>query len=162
MKCKWCDEKAYKRSGNIHLCAMHWRISTTRARAKYRGQEVPTREWFESAIKSLRNMECIVCARRMNFLSKDGHSTVMSLQHDRSGKMRLLCQGCNTRHAFYPMDDYYAKNGKEKWCAACAQYLPLDRFYVDRTRSGAPRSRCKPCQNKDRQKERIKAREALK
>ena len=100
-----------------------------RARAKYEGKTVPPLEWLEANYP--KNMICPGCDRKMNWTSKEGKSTVISLQHNRDGTWGFLCRACNTRHAKFFADDFYKAPKDKKYCPRCKRTLPLVDFCTD-------------------------------
>ena len=105
--CAWCEEPSHIRQGRIHLCAKHYRISSMRTRAARDGKFVPSVKSIEDAIPS--PFVCAPCGREMHWLRLGKASTQVTLQHDRCGDTRLLCLGCNTRHAQHPGDTERSK-----------------------------------------------------
>jgi hypothetical protein len=119
-----------------------------RVDARQGGKLVPTMAELESALEALVNMACPLCGRTMNWRQSDGVSTVVSLQHDReSPTVRLLCLGCNVRHASMPGDSLYSLMDGFKRCCDCARTLPVERFPGDSSRPCGRRSYCKACAN---------------
>lgn len=141
--CAWCDRPSHIRQGRILLCAMHYRFSSMRTRATRDGKYVPTRDEIESLIPS--PFVCIGCSREMNWLRSDGASTQVTLQHDRSGKLRLICLGCNTRHAHHPDDSYYDVPDGHKRCGRCDRVLSREHFAVDKSRAVGLKAWCRKC-----------------
>jgi hypothetical protein len=122
------------------LCAKHYRFGQMRAGAKRHGKAVPDRVRLEAMAPD--NMECQDCGRTMNWLAKDGQSTVASLQHYRSGEMGIVCRACNTRHAHYPGDSFRGQWREKKWCPKCSSML--DRIEFAMTKAGL-KSWCRAC-----------------
>lgn len=141
--CAWCERPAHIRQGRIMLCAVHYRISSMRARAKRDGKIVPSRAEIEALVPT--PFVCFGCDRAMNWLRSDGASTQVTLQHDRSGHLRLICLGCNTRHALHPGDTYYEIPAGHKRCFDCEQVKPFEEFPVARSRPIGRYSYCRPC-----------------
>jgi hypothetical protein len=56
----------------------------------------------------------------MNWWLTEGSSTVITLQHDRDGTIRLICKGCNSRHHLHPGDSYYQMPRGHKRCPSVA------------------------------------------
>ncbi len=132
--CRRCDEVAHIRPKSRWLCKKHYRFTQMRAKCKTLGKRMPSYEWLE--LESGRiNDKCPSCHRIMNWLKGDGVATVVTLQHDRSGEMRLLCLSCNTRHAYYPDDMFYQRDEAQKWCPRCKQELALDNFKTKKRKS---------------------------
>ena len=143
VKCAWCDRLAHIRQGRLMLCATHYRISSMRSRARRDGKHTPNRREIEALITE--PLTCSGCQRQMNWLRVDGASTQVTLQHDRGGSIRLLCLGCNTRHAAHPDDSFYSIPAGSKWCPGCRKTLLRDAFSRDRSRPIGLKSRCRQC-----------------
>lgn len=142
--CKWCPEQAHIKQGRIWLCKRHYRFSSMKSRAKRDEKEVPTNEMLYGMASS--SLQCPGCSRKMNWLSKEGQSTVVTLQHDRNGAIRFLCRSCNTRHAQRPQDSFYADPKDKKLCPDCKLWLPLESFVTDRSgRWMNKKSYCRRC-----------------
>ena len=159
MRCKWCNSEAYCRQGHIWLCKKHYRFQQMRVTAKRHNKVPPSYEWLEQTWGEI-GWHCPVCKRKVNWLSKEGTCTVITLQHDRNGKMRFLCFSCNMRHASFSDDSFYTADPNRKVCTICKKSLPLDMFATDR---GAgviqKKSWCRNCANKKHNEWRIKNRE---
>ena len=125
-KCKWCGEDVFR----LRLCKKHYRFYQMRIVAKRHGKTVPSYEALELLWNKSKGV-CEGCGRAVNWLSNEGHSTVITLQHDRSGRIRLLCLSCNTRHASFEDDTFYDQDPNMKTCPCCKRSLPLDQFGTD-------------------------------
>lgn len=145
MKCSkaYCETEAVRRMGNGSYCLRHYRFSHMRRRARKDGKTVPTYAELESLVPD--PFACSVCKRRMNWLSSEGTSTVVTLQHDRSGGHRLLCLACNTRHAALPGDSLYDIPPDMRRCPACRKLKHLDAFCMDASRFAGRKTYCRPC-----------------
>lgn len=141
--CAWCDQPSHIRQGRILLCVKHYRFSGMRSRAKRDGKTVPTRDQLEAIIPEPFN--CPACRRPMQWLRTLGASSQVTLQHDRSGELKLICLACNTRHAQHPGDSFYDIPEGKKRCPNCDQVLPLAGFAVDRSRPMGRKSFCRAC-----------------
>ena len=141
--CAWCERPSHIRQGRIRLCAMHYRISNMRSRARRDGKAVPTRQEIEALVPA--PFVCVGCERPMSWLRANGASQQATLQHDRDGTLRLICLACNTRHAKHPDDSFYSIPKGHKRCPDCSQVLPLNSFAVDRSRPLGRVSYCRPC-----------------
>lgn len=141
--CAWCDRAAYIRQGRIMLCLVHYRISSMRSRATRDGKFVPTRQAIEALIPT--PFDCIGCRRAMDWSRAAGASSQATLQHDRSGAMRIICLACNTRHAQHPGDTFYDVPDGHKRCAKCDRTLPHGSFSRDKSRPLGLRSSCRDC-----------------
>lgn len=144
--CKWCDAPAHIKQGRIMLCAKHYRMSTMRSKAKSDGKYRPLYAELEALIPD--PFECEGCGREMTWLRESGASVQVTLQHDRSGEIRLLCLGCNRRHAVHPGDSFYDIPDGHKWCAMCNQVLPHSEFARDRSRPIGLKGYCRQCSAK--------------
>jgi len=143
-KCSRCNEPSCAKQGHQWLCEKHYRFRQMRGKAQQRGLAVPTYEWLEANVPD--GMICCWCKRTMNWLQRDGASTVITLQHDRSGELRLICLACNSRHARFSGDEFYSLPIDKKPCPACKQVLPLSAFCIDRSKRWQDRkSMCRQC-----------------
>jgi hypothetical protein len=141
--CAWCERPSHIRQGRLLLCAMHYRMSSMRTRAARDGKSVPAIEVLERLAAD--SMICAGCGRTMHWLRSDGASGQATLQHDRSGAIRLLCLGCNTRHAQHPGDSFYEMRPGTKLCHDCGRALPLMAFATDRSRPLGRKAHCRSC-----------------
>lgn len=143
--CSRCHEKATIKQGNQWLCDKHYRFGQMRANAKRHDKLVPSYE--ELHAMSGADLVCPDCNRKMNWRSRDGKSTVASLQHYRDGSMAIVCRSCNTRHAFMNDDSYKEMPKDHKQCPICKTIKPLVDFSADNSRSGdlKIKSNCKKC-----------------
>lgn len=144
--CAWCSEPAHIQQGRILLCLKHYRMSSMRANARRYNKITPTLDELESLIPD--PFVCIGCNRVMSWGRANGASRQATLQHDRSGKLRILCLACNTRHARHPGDTFYSISPDEKWCAGCSQVLPKTAFFRDRSRPCGLKGNCRECSKK--------------
>jgi hypothetical protein len=139
-----CVDMASARLGNARYCDRHYRFASMRASAKRDGKSVPS--WDELESLTPNGLLCL-CGRTMNWRAKDGASTVITLQHDRDGKHRLICLACNTRHAQHPGDSFYQLPAGHKRCQDCSRVLPVEAFSLDRSRPIGRKSYCRECAN---------------
>ena len=145
--CSRCHAQAVRKQGNQNLCAKHYRFVSMRSRARIDGKRVPTYEELESLLDV--SLACPDCSRNMNWLSADGASTVITLQHYRDGSLALVCLSCNSRHASMPEDSYREMPKDHKRCPTCEQIKPSYEFTADNSRTGYLRrkSKCRACSN---------------
>ena len=145
MKCSRCDSVATIKQGNQSLCDRHYRFGQMRSAAKRNGKVVPTHDQLEQMI--VGDLICPDCSVKMNWRSKNGKSTVASLQHYRSGQMGIVCLSCNTRHASMAGDSYCNMPKDHKQCPVCKTIKPQTEFFTDNARAGVIRlkSSCKEC-----------------
>lgn len=152
--CAWCAEPPHIRQGNTLLCQMHYRISSMRSRAKRDNKVAPTRAEIEALVPS--PFVCAPCGREMTWLRTGGASAQATLQHDRSGSLRILCLGCNTRHAAHAGDSFYDIPADMKFCADCSQTKPRAEFCADRSRPIGLKAYCRPCSSSRNKKWRMR------
>lgn len=108
-------------------------------------RKAPSIAYLERLIP--KNMQCPVCGTKMNWLQKDGAATVITLQHDNSGKIRLICHACNVRHGHVTAGEYvfyHTPNGW-KWCPGCKRARPTKMFHNDSVNKSGRRAYCKAC-----------------
>lgn len=143
MNCKWCEREAVRKQGRLWLCQVHYRYQRMRIEAKRNHKTVPG--YDELLAMTPADMICVGCSRKMNWLAGDGQSTVASLQHDRDGKLRLICRACNTRHAQMDGDSFYTFPKEKKRCPKCKQIKELGEFQVDRRKWNQTCTYCRDC-----------------
>jgi len=105
-----------------------------RVLSKRRGVYVPSYEELENMLRLCKGFRCVPCGRTMNWMGRDGQATVITLQHDRSGKVRFLCRSCNTRHATFDGDTFYDIPKAKHPCRSCLVIKNKTEFYKDRSR----------------------------
>lgn len=149
MKCckRYCDRAARAKFGKSMYCEMHCRIRQMRVAARHDKKRCPEHGELEAmAMRLVRlRMRCDLCDRRMNWMKRDGIGTCVSLQHDRSGEVRLICLACNIKHGQLPGDSYYDIPIGNKWCGGCELILPVEAFYKSTTKANGLCSQCKAC-----------------
>lgn len=144
MKCSLCDLPSTIVQGHQHLCDLHYRFGQMRCNARRYGKDVPTREQLAQMIPD--NLECPVCDRKMNWRARDGTATVVTLQHDRGGRMRMLCLSCNVRHASFIDDSFYSHDQLKRICPRCRVKKDFSQFSKDRLRRWkSANTYCRPC-----------------
>lgn len=148
MKCIHCHRKAVLLRGQTIYCGIHARIKQMRYDAKQKRKSVPTMDELLSLAMAVtqRAMRCECCDRTMNWLLREGHSTVVTLQHDRSGRFRLICFACNTRHSKHPGDSFYEIPKGSKKCFGCGAVKPHSEFHRNRASRDGMQTRCRECQ----------------
>jgi hypothetical protein len=147
-KCTRCAAPATKRRGMRRLCLRHYRIDCMRECAKSKGKVVPSPVLLELLLDDLiaGGMKCPHCRQSVVLAGNKGQANVISLQHDRSGVMRLLCLLCNNRHQAFPGDSFYDYQLDWKYCAKCSTAKHETEFYLNRT-TGRRKSYCKACKH---------------
>ena len=144
MKCTRCDLDAVIKQGHSWLCPKHYRFGQMRVSAKRHGKAVPSLDEMGRMLPP--NLVCPSCNRTMNWRQAEGASTVITLQHDRNGKLRFLCLACNTRHASVENDSFYQIPEGHKRCPRCGENKPLECFCTDNgKRWKNKKSTCKEC-----------------
>jgi hypothetical protein len=123
---------------------MHYRFGQMRANAARHGKTVPSRADLAAIVEKTK-MNCCGCGLKMNWLSRDGSKTVVSLQHNRDGSISFLCRSCNTRHASFVNDDFYHTPKTHHPCGDCRKLLFRSEFYADKSRPLGIKSYCKKC-----------------
>jgi hypothetical protein len=142
--CSKCDCPGFRWRGERWLCIFHHRFDTMITASRTCGKTVPTeRQLWAMAVPIITNgMKCPSCDVVMQWTGNRQSHTI-SLQHDRSGALRLICMLCNQRHDDLPGDTFF-ELPKDHWrCPRCEQVLPLTAFYKDRA-GGC----CKVCRKK--------------
>lgn len=130
-RCTICADLATVIRNKTHLCDMHYRTQQMRVGARVSNKAEPSALCVNNLAKCLvlAGMKCPVCDRVMNWLFKDGRSTVVTLQHDRDGTIRLMCKGCNSKHHWLPGDSFYDLPEGHKRCPKCGDIKPRAEFY---------------------------------
>lgn len=142
-----CGETAIRQQGHMSLCVKHYRFQQMRTQSTRRGKTSPSRDELESMIP--KNMICQSCNRKMNWLSSEGHATVITIQHDRDGTLRLICRSCNARHASFNGDEFYNRDITKKCCPRCREMLPWSSFTIDKSRRwNDANTYCRKCRTK--------------
>lgn len=143
--CAACGAPSVRETSRSWHCALHTRLVQMRTSAKYKGKVAPSIAALELLIP--KDMACPACARRMNWLRHEGISTQATLQHDRCGTIRLLCQGCNSRHSAMPGDTFYLLPEGHKLCQDCGIIKSKCEFTKVRSpeRRDGVQTYCKPC-----------------
>lgn len=137
------------------VCAL--RFQRMRIQAKRLGKRVPSYEELDRALPS--DMLCPVCAVLMVWRAKIAPKRVITLQHDQSGEIRLICQSCNSRHAAYG-DSFYNLPPEHKRCCGCKRIKPFGDFPKDRTQGFGLSPFCfecnrQKCSNYHKQRSRV-------
>lgn len=145
-KCSQCDAPATLFYNQTNLCSIHYRVQQMRVCAKRWGKAIPSKEHLVELVAQIvaADMRCQVCGCQMNWLKREGHKTVVTLQHDRSGEFRLICFSCNVKHQFHDGDEFYAAPANSKRCPACKLTKDKGDFYLFAS-TGKSASTCKLC-----------------
>lgn len=127
--CCRCDAPATNRKQKTFYCEKHFRFLKMRGAASYSRKIVPTWEQLDQMLASLDEMKCPHCKRAMTMRSGDDRSSVLTLQHYRSGELGFLCFSCNVRHGQYAGDSFMQMPLGHKTCPRCKILKPYDGFY---------------------------------
>ena len=112
--CARCGQEKYRTINNTWYCKKHIRWYDMRCGARLKGKYAPSFEELDILLKQTNGMFCIGCNQKMKWTRKEGGLKVMSLQHDRSGRIVFICLGCNIRHRFYKGDSFYNRHKHQK------------------------------------------------
>lgn len=146
--CSKCPEPLYRRVQANRYCVKHYRFRQMRSGAGERGKAVPSVEELELMLLRL-GLFCPGCGTTMTFTApSNDRRHLMTLQHDRSGQMRLLCYSCNSRHPHMPGDLFYSKTAYTKWCNGCSQFRAVRDFAKHPSRISGLATRCRSCGNR--------------
>lgn len=107
------------------------------------------------------DFNCPECSRSMFLENRPGRrSALMTLQHDRSGAIRIICFGCNSAHNKYPGDEFYTLDKLSAvLCRRCGQTKPRNRFAK---RGPFLRFPCKDCLSIENRSDYLKRKVKLK
>jgi uncharacterized protein with PIN domain len=144
--CSKCGSvSGYRTDSGTDYCIKHRRFMQMKTFAKSVGKTVPSYDELESLLPA--DMKCPVCGRSMTWLASEGKPMQVSLQHDRDGTHRLICLGCNSRHAALPGDLLYSLKEGEKYCQSCKVVKKATEFHKSNARTLRVKlgSRCKEC-----------------
>lgn len=129
-----------------------WRFSSMRATAKASGKYVPTNEELWALLKS-QGTACYHCKQELVWSRREHPSLFRTLQHDRDGTLRYLCNVCNLKHKAFPGDTFYQLDPEFRYCKKCATVKPISEFYKGRLARDTDNSRlgsgCKLCKDKE-------------
>jgi hypothetical protein len=140
-----CLDPVVKVMKGSFYCAKHARFQQMRDGARRSRQTVPSYEQLE-VLASAAGMVCSHCRKQMFWTRGQGPiSQQITLQHDRSGIMRLICMSCNSRHRDYPGDDFYKFPVDFKRCYRCKTVKPFSDFSVSRRYSFGLSPICRRC-----------------
>lgn len=142
-----CVEPAELKWSHSYFCVRHYRFNKMRSGASDRRVYAPTFQELEAMVPD--DMTCPACRRVMNWRRRDGSSTVITLQHDRSGEMRMMCSRCNSQHAHHPEDQFYLVPAGHKRCPGCGAIKHYEtHFHKSGTgQTGHVTVYCKSCKS---------------
>ena len=143
-----CGEIGFRFHGDRWQCVIHFRLDCMRECARSKGKYVPSHDELLALVaEAVSNvMKCSHCKQFMVWFGVPGQSNVVSLQHDRSGKIRFLCKECNNRHQSFPADTFYDYPPDWRWCSRCKRAKHLSEFY--KGKAGACCRACRKALNK--------------
>lgn len=143
VSCARCADGAVRQLARMWFCAKHSRFQQMRVQARARGKAVPSYE----ALEAMTTI-CKGCGVQTHWLVSDGPRTRQAtLQHDRSGAMRILCYSCNSRHEKLPGDQFYEVPPGQKRCPTCEAVKPIGAFIRDKSHPSGVKSSCRQCNN---------------
>ena len=146
MNCRYCGLPGERQYNKHWHCKKHARFTQMRIAARYYKKTVPTIEALEIMGREIGpSLSCPHCKQQMNWFANDGAGSTVTLQHDRSGEMRLLCHSCNIQHAYYPGDTFYEVPLGMKHCKRCEKTLLLTEFGQAKEGRNGKRFYCKKC-----------------
>src|ERR1044072_7536557 len=144
--CRDCGRPIAVKFDRAWRCQRHGRFARIIKQAGNDGKTIPPLTELNRLADSLVRKECPVCKRKMNWLRRNGASTVITLQHDRDGGFRLICASCNARHARCEGDSFYEEiRPDQKRCHLCKKVKPLTEFPRAKRYWKGRDSRCKAC-----------------
>jgi hypothetical protein len=144
--CNKCGVKVLKRNRYGWVCDKHGRFIQMRFSSRYRNKKVPTFEELEELSKSLN---CPKCQKEMVWRSPKGlNPDLVTIQHDRSGKVKLLCHGCNSKHSHLSDKVFYHLKLTEKYCNRCEKVKLKSEFWPARNTTDKCQTYCIPCMKK--------------
>jgi hypothetical protein len=119
-----CDNEVV---GKTVYCAKHYRFHNMRDGCRMRGVSKPSYEELEAlAQRDFADGLCSICRRPLKWRTRNFRDLV-TLQHDRSGKLRLICLVCNQHHKTFPGDSYF-DTPHLRWCRLCNTAQPPENF----------------------------------
>lgn len=141
-KCTQCAQPGVATWGKHKTwhCAKHHRFWQMKFGARFAKKREPSLEELEALFLEVINMQCPVCECDMVWFTKEDRKRTLTLQHDASGKLRMICFRCNLRHAALPSDIFYEVQAGSKYCHYCEQILPLSDFHPK-----SKYNRCRKC-----------------
>lgn len=142
--CARCKTEASHYQGHQWLCPKHYRFGQMRSTAARRNKFVPSHDELERMAS--HSLNCWDCGAPMNWLSRDGKNSVVSLKHYRDGTMGFACRSCSTRHTFAPDDSYRDQPKDHKYCPSCGEVKPFAEYDLTKGRGiHGNNSYCKSC-----------------
>ena len=103
----------------------------------------PSIEQLEHMIEA-SGLICPTCGKTM-LLDGEPRADLLTLQHDRSGSLNVLCFSCNRRHAEYPGDEFYRFYPNYAFCFRCKALLPVNAFHRNKSLPSGRQSTCPAC-----------------
>lgn len=122
------------------------RFRCMQRRAEKSGKYVPTTAELGALFDQIEDMKCPSCLQTMTlFGPSKSRGNRISLQHDHSGRIRLVCLSCNVGHGQSGAGDAYfdIPSGK-KYCPNCRKIK--DRTDFQKSQQHGHRVYCVVCQ----------------
>lgn len=132
------------------FCVMHYRFANMQSRAYASRKYAPTMKELKGLVPP--GMICPSCDRLMVWSTGTVTSNLITLQHDRSGTIRLMCMACNSRHSRFEGDEFYNLPKDSKRCTLCKAVKPIEHFVKVKTGWLGRGVRCLPCHNEASQR----------
>src|SRR3990167_8061438 len=108
------------------------KIKNMRKHAREDGKYVPTRDELLLMFRNLQDLKCLGCSLEMVLVGPQRERRMLTLQHDRDGRLRFLCKSCNPRHFAYQGDGFYTRRDDGRECKRCGVFKSWDKFYNHR------------------------------
>ncbi len=136
--------------GSFFHATLRKRFSNMRHGARYCNKYVPTYEELHGLFAQIIDMVCPACSRTMNLTDASGPRKLrMTLQHDHSGTLRMICFSCNAAHGQSKLGDaFFSIPAGSKYCARCETIKPVEDFWrlnSVRTSYHGRHAACKQC-----------------
>lgn len=143
-KCYRCELPPVVKRNHSWMCQKHLTLANMRTNCRSKKKKCPSPEELDAIIPS--DMKCPHCLRAMAWCRKESDKTnFITLQHNRSGSIQILCMRCNSRHLAAPGDSFYEIPDDHKFCCRCQTVKPRTEFHFRADRPGGNTSYCKPC-----------------
>lgn len=140
----------YRKRTRSYFCLKHDRFEGMRNTARSRNKYIPSHQELETLLDVTNGMACIGCNTKMVWTRKENNKKVMTLQHDRDGTLRFLCQSCNARHVGFEEDSFYSNLKLKLFCHRCKEPKTKQDLYPDKRYFTGYTNWCRNCFSKVR------------
>ena len=136
---KICSRKQCSKLSQIshgkgrQYCLKCYRFRRMKDGAKKGNKYQPSWEELEYLFHhTIKNMQCPTCEKKMIWHGSLGtRKDVISLQHNKSGTLMLICCSCNSAHGHSHLNDrYFDIPNNCKYCAQCKKLLLIEVLFV--------------------------------